>query len=198
MGRYKQVSDDALLEAAREVFVQQGFGASTREIARRVGISEAILYRRYKTKLDLFFAAMVPPPVELGAKRGDRRGRGVVADLEATALEIMAYFRQAMPVFLQLVTHPSFSLAEFAERDTRMPLHRLGDAVRGCLERHRSEGRITADAGRIQAATLTLVATLHSLALFERMHVHDGAFPDQVVKNVVKLIAAGLNSEKRQ
>ncbi len=194
MGRNKQVSDEALLEAAREVFVEQGFGASTREIARRAGISEAILFRRYKTKPDLFVAAMVPPPVEL---RGERAGRSVARDLEAMALEILGYFRQAMPVFLQLVTHPSFSLAEFTERENRIPLHSLGDAVRACLERHRSQGRIWADAGRIEAATLTLVATLHSLALFERMRVHDGAFPDQAVKNVVKLILAGLNSEKK-
>jgi AcrR family transcriptional regulator len=48
MGRNKQVSDEAVLEAAKAVFVEQGFGASTREVARRAGISEAVLYQRYK------------------------------------------------------------------------------------------------------------------------------------------------------
>ena len=193
MGRSKQLSDEALLQAARETFVAEGFGASTREVARRAGISEAVLYQRYQTKIDLFFAAMIPPPIELAAGRS---GRGLVADLGALAVEIMAYFRGAMPVLLQLVTHPSFNLADLRDRESRMPLHRLGEAVTACLERHRRQGAITADADRIMTATLTLVATLHSLALFERMGVHGGAFPDQAVKNVVALIAAGLTSKK--
>jgi AcrR family transcriptional regulator len=195
MGRNKQVSDEAVLEAARAVFVEQGFGASTREVARRAGISEAVLYQRHKTKLDLFFAAMIPPPLELATK-GDRRNRGILKELGLLALSIMEYFRSAMPVFLQLVTHPSFNLAELADRETRMPLRRLGEAVSACLERHRAEGSITADADRVRAATLTLLATLHSLALFERMGIHGGSFPEEAVRNIVGLIVAGLAPKK--
>jgi AcrR family transcriptional regulator len=195
MGRNKQVSDEAVLEAARAVFVEQGFGASTREVARRAGISEAVLYQRHKTKLDLFLAAMIPPPLELATK-GDRRNQGILKELGSLALSIMEYFRSAMPVFLQLVTHPSFNLAELADRETRMPLHRLGEAVSSCLERHRAEGSITAEAGRVQAATLTLLATLHSLALFERMGIHGGSFPEEAVRNIVGLIVAGLAPKK--
>ena len=196
MGRNKQVSDEDVLKAAQDVFVERGFGASTREIARRAGISEAVLYQRHRTKLDLFFAAMIPPPIELAGVSDARRDQGVFAELEALAVEIMKYFREAMPVLLQLVTHPSFNLAELADRGTRMPLHRLGEAVAACLERHRGQGTITADSDRVQAAALTLLATLHSLALFERMGVHGGSFPDLAVKNIVGLIAAGLAPEK--
>jgi AcrR family transcriptional regulator len=196
VGRTKQVSDEAVLRAARDVFVEAGFGASTREIARRAGVSEAVLFQRHKTKLDLFFAAMIPPAIELADERGARRNRGAKAELEALAVQIMKYFREAMPVLMQLVMHPSFNLADLAEREKRLPLHRLGEAVAACLERHRSAGAITADSGRIHAATLTLLATLHSLALFERMGLHGGSFPDKAIKNIVGLIADGLSAEK--
>jgi AcrR family transcriptional regulator len=196
MGRNKQVSDEAVLNTARDVFVEQGFGASTREVARRAGISEAVLYQRYKTKIDLFFAAMIPPPIDFAGEHADHRGQDIVAELGSLAIEIMRYFRAAMPVFLQLVTHPSFNLAELADRGTRMPLHRLGEAVSACLERRRAEGTITANADRVQAATLTLLSTLHSLALFERMGIHGGSFPDVAVKHIVSLIAAGLAPQK--
>jgi AcrR family transcriptional regulator len=196
MGRKKQISDEAVLEAARLVFVEQGFGASTREIAHRAGISEAVLYQRHRTKLDLFFAAMIPPPVELSVARAARRDQALGTELEALASEIMKYFRDAMPVLLPLVTHPSFNLAELANRKTRLPLHSLGEAVAACLERHRAQGRITVDARAIQTATLTLLATLHSLALFERMGIHGAAFPSGAVKDVVRLIVAGLGSTK--
>jgi AcrR family transcriptional regulator len=196
MGRNKQISDEAVLKAARDSFVEAGFGASTREIARRAGISEAVLYQRHKTKLDLFFAAMIPPPIELEDERGARRNRSATAELEALAIQIMKYFREAMPVLMQLVMHPSFNLADLADRETRLPLHGLAQTVGACLERHRAAGAITADSRRIQAAALTLLATLHSLALFERMGVHGGSFPDKAIKNIVGLIADGLAAEK--
>ncbi len=196
MGRHKQVSDEAVLRAAKEVFVDRGFGISTREVARRAGISEAVLYQRYKTKLELFFAAMVPPPLALAADAGDRSHPGVVKDLGALAMSIMAYFRDAMPVLLQLVTHPSFKLSDLADRESRLPVHNLGEAITACLERHRAQGAITSDSARIDAATLTLLSTLHSLALFERMGIHGGSFPEVVVRNIVGLIVAGLDPEK--
>ena len=196
MGRNKQVSDEAVLDAAKAVFVEHGFGASTREVARRAGISEAVLYQRHKTKLSLFFAAMIPPPVELTAESGDGRAVAVLDDLGSLAVNIMSYFREAMPVLLQLVTHPSFNLAGLADRETRMPLHRLREAVSACFERHRAEGSITADPERIQAATLTLLSSLHSLALFERMGIHGGSFPEAAVRNIVGLIVLGLAPEK--
>jgi Bacterial regulatory proteins, tetR family len=62
MGRRKLIEDHDLLAVARDVFVKRGFAASTREIARRAGISEAIIYQRHATKVHLFFAAMVPLP----------------------------------------------------------------------------------------------------------------------------------------
>ena len=194
MGRHKQVSDETVLQAAREVFSENGFGASTREIARQAGVSEAVLYQRHKTKLDLFFAAMIPPPLDLGDPRRPGRKRRFQPELEALALRILAYFRDAMPVLVQLVTHPGFNLDELADGESRMPLHRLADAVMACIEGHRDPGGITADAQRVQAAALTLLASLHSLALFERIGVHGGAFPDRAVKNIVSLIVAGLTA----
>ena len=93
MGRHKQVSDETVLQAAREVFSENGFGASTREIARQAGVSEAVLYQRHKTKLDLFFAAMIPPPLDLGDPRRPGRKRGFQPELEALAIRILASFR---------------------------------------------------------------------------------------------------------
>jgi AcrR family transcriptional regulator len=195
MGRNKQVTDEVVLDAAKAVFVEQGYGASTREIARRAGISEATLYQRYKTKLDLFFAAMIPPQIELAAEHAKERDLDIFDELGSLAIAIMHYFREAMPVLLQLVTHPSFNLAELHDRESRLPLRRLSEAVSACLERHRTSGSIN-DAKLVPVATLTLLSTLHSLALFERMGIHGGSFPDAAVRNIVGLIVAGLATGK--
>jgi AcrR family transcriptional regulator len=63
MGRTKTISDEEVLERAREVFVEQGFRASTKAIAKHVGVSEGVLFQRFSTKEELFFAAMILPSI---------------------------------------------------------------------------------------------------------------------------------------
>jgi hypothetical protein len=133
---------------------------------------------------------MIPPPIEI--PRVARGTPNLEKELGALATGMMRYFRDAMPVFLQVMTHPSFSLCDLAHRESHLKLHGLIDAIAACLERHRVRGAIRSDGARIQAATLTLLSTLHSLALFERMGVHGGSFPDKAVRNIVGLIVAGL------
>jgi hypothetical protein len=122
-----------------------------------------------------------------------------VRGFEAIALEAMAYFRGIMPVLMQLVTHPAFSLEQLAARQGDLPLRGLHAAVVGGLEELRRRGAVTAGPQAVAVAALTLVATLHSLALFERMGLHGGAATDEVVRRVARLIVAGLGAnEARQ
>jgi AcrR family transcriptional regulator len=197
MGRPKQVSDEVLLGAAREVFTEQGYGASTRTIAERAGASEAVLYQRHKTKLDLFFAAMVPEPCATDwlaeADSGD-----VVTDLGTIALRLMGYFRSAMPVLVRLTSHPSFRVEELAARGQRLPLLGLGAALLDHLDQRRRAGAIAADPATARTVVLSLLAALHSFALFEMMGVHGGAvISDAEVRRVARLHADGL-SPRRQ
>ena len=61
--RKKQIIDTAM-----KLFSEQGFdGTSTREIAKAAGINEAIIFRHFKTKEDLYWAVL--------ADRIERRGR---------------------------------------------------------------------------------------------------------------------------
>jgi AcrR family transcriptional regulator len=53
----KEVRREEILDAAMEVFAEQGYhGASTEEIARRAGISQPYIFRLFGTKKDLFIA----------------------------------------------------------------------------------------------------------------------------------------------
>jgi AcrR family transcriptional regulator len=53
----KEVRREEILDAAMEVFAEQGYhGASTEEIARRAGISQPYVFRLFGTKKDLFIA----------------------------------------------------------------------------------------------------------------------------------------------
>lgn len=53
---------EQLIEAARDVFLELGYqGARTSDIADRAGINEALIYRHFDSKDDLFEAAVLAP-----------------------------------------------------------------------------------------------------------------------------------------
>jgi AcrR family transcriptional regulator len=88
-GRPRSVeADEAILEAAVDVFAEVGFEALTMEgVALRAGVGKNTLYRRYPNKLELVVSAVrrftdvgAPPP-DTGSTPGDVRA--VVDDLVA-------------------------------------------------------------------------------------------------------------------
>src|SRR6516162_10062208 len=109
MGRHKTISDQEVLRVARDVFRTQGHTATTRAIAEAASISEAVLYQRFGSKDDLFFASMHPsgPDVEdlLGPSDppGDAR-----AYLRRAVVRSGQYFATVIPLALRLMSHPSF------------------------------------------------------------------------------------------
>ncbi len=58
MARPPKITNEAILTAARQVFLEQGASASTLTIAEKAGISEASIFKRFATKQALFLAAM--------------------------------------------------------------------------------------------------------------------------------------------
>jgi AcrR family transcriptional regulator len=80
VARPATISTERILDAARAIFLAEGFGAATAEIARQAGVSEGTLFKRFKTKESLFLAAMqvpeVPPWAQMARElvgRGDAR-----------------------------------------------------------------------------------------------------------------------------
>ena len=65
---------ERVLDAARELFAEQGLDASTNEVARRAGVGVATLFRRFPTRDDL-----------VGAVFADRMAAYVAATDEALA-----------------------------------------------------------------------------------------------------------------
>jgi AcrR family transcriptional regulator len=191
MGRRKLVEDDELLAVAREAFVERGIAARTRDIARRAGISEAVIYQRHPTKAHLFFAAMVPPASNVeelfSAPASDL---SVLEQLEGIALGMMRYFREVVPILMRLVTHPEFDLETFARRHPDSPFGRMHLGLIQYLESQRERGRIVAE--NVGPAALTLFAALHSLAFLERLGVHGGTFDDAVIRAMVHSLWTGL------
>jgi AcrR family transcriptional regulator len=92
MPRPVSIQDDVILSAAREVFLEKGWDATTSEIAAKAGVSHGIIFKRFKTKQGLFQSAMQEQndwgqtiPVLLNSSVGRK-------DVEATLLELGTLF----------------------------------------------------------------------------------------------------------
>ena len=190
MGRHKLLSDEDLLTLARKVFVEKGITASTRVIAQKAGLSEAAIYQRYLTKADLFFAAMVPPVLDVEALLSRPEGGDALGQLEEIAFEMLDYFRSLIPILLPLMTHPSFRFEEFADRHPDGPLSRLRLGLQRYMEKQHALGALSAESPG--AAALALFSSLYSVAFFEHLGAHHGTFDEQMVRDMVRALWHGL------
>jgi AcrR family transcriptional regulator len=100
MARTPTITQAQILEAARLVFLEKGFSATTVDVANRAGISSASIFKHFPTKEALFFASMSEAPrdriwtAELEAEIGQGDPR---SDLLKIALRIASYVRELLP-----------------------------------------------------------------------------------------------------
>lgn len=107
MGRPRTIADDELLEIARKVFRDYGHNATTRQVADAAGISQGVLFQRFKTKDELFFAALSHHSSSLAALTAidatRHTPRTYLAEFGARARE---HYRNVIPNILTIAAHP--------------------------------------------------------------------------------------------
>ncbi len=110
MARPTTISDEQILEAARAVFLEEGVNASTATIARRAGVSEGTIFKRFATKEALFFTALgVPPPPAWLLALEATAGQGeVVENVARIAEQLIDYLKQVIPRLMLLWSSRTF------------------------------------------------------------------------------------------
>ena len=169
MARPRLIQDEQLLQAAREVFVEQGFRATTASIAIRAGVSEGTLFKRFQSKEELFAAAMGLK--DYGLWRDsllEQVGHGEVQrNLEQAALSIVretdAWARNMIAVFSRGIDPSHNPLLERLSTSTQDDLSALGQY----LQRETELGRVRPQDVEVTAITLmgALGAYIHRCAM---------------------------------
>jgi AcrR family transcriptional regulator len=187
VGRPRNIEiDAAILVAARDLLADVGYAQVTMDAtAARAGTSKAAIYRRFKSKAELLFAAAVHRsdlelPADTGSLRGDllALGRRIRLDMSTPAA------REVAPqVIAEISRSPEVS-------------QRLRNVfVAG--ERHQIEAILTRAVRRGELPRMPNVATVHRLlggALFFTIFVIDEAIDDAELANVVDVLTTGLRA----
>jgi AcrR family transcriptional regulator len=189
MGRPQLVSREEIIAAARGVFIKEGLGASIRDVAAVAGISEAAIFKRFTTKAALIVAAMAPPRPQVDVLLAPLENPDLRAGLVATMHNVVAYFRDMLPVTLPVAMQPDVGLSAYVEEIGANPANDLNAALAARLAALVNAGSLR----RLQPFAISglLISTAHSLALFELMGIHGGRSPPEVIANMVDVVWFG-------
>ncbi|MFE3181592.1 TetR/AcrR family transcriptional regulator [Streptomyces violascens] len=153
-----------ILDAAHELMLTIGLArATTKEIAKAAGCSEAALYKHFASKEDLFVTVLkerlpkLGPLVEgLAAEPGER---SVESNLTEIARQAALFYAESFPIAASLYADPQLKRRhDEALRELGSGPHRPIEWVDGYLRAERSAGRIREDADTYAAASLLLGA----------------------------------------
>jgi len=157
MTRPRTISDEEILQTAREVFLEKGHSATTAEIARRAGISEGTIFRRFPTKHDLFLAAIGVKGEEDWSQGLDEVvGEGTVEDnLTRTAVAMIEFFRDLVPRVMVMhnrgVGRPPAAFFHGPDSPVRRNLQRVVDY----LKKEQRLGRVHIEDAELVARILS-------------------------------------------
>ena len=193
-GREREAVTKAILDAARELFVAEGYpSVSIRKIAEKIEYSPAAIYSYFPSKDDIFYAL---------AEEGFQMLRDGVEHPETG--DPISDIRRAFWSFYEFSrAHPEHYALMFVDRSVpRISrdwerfgfVHEMKQQVAAVIQRAIDAGMFPAETDP-RAALLVLVAALHGAAamrLCERLaHTEDG---DALARDTLEAAIAGLRA----
>jgi AcrR family transcriptional regulator len=190
---------DRILDAAAHVMRTRGLArATTKEIAKAAGFSEATLYKHFHDKTEIFLAVLAErTPSKLGpllASLASRVGQGTVqATLEEVARAALDFYRQSFPMAASLFSEPQLLAAhrEALRQRNAGPQH-VSNAVAAYLGAEQSLGRVHRESDPQAAAALLLGACLQHAFLSHFIEPDYADNTDQFAITLTATLARGL------
>ncbi len=196
MPRKRTVSNEHLLDAARSLFLRDGFSASTVEIARHAGISEATVFKRFPTKIRLFQAAMgIPECVALQGVQA-RVGEGELHEnLRDISRGLLAFYMELVPRLAVMAGAPTRGSVNDSIKGPNSPPQVVREELARYLEAEFARGRLGAVNPYLVAQIL--LGTLHSYAFFAHVGIEAGGeeAAETFVDEFISLLWRGIAPE---
>ncbi len=198
MARTPSITDEEILEAAREAFFESGLNATTADIAARAGISEGSIFRRFPTKHDLFMAAMGLPKsprwIETIDSFLDGSAGGTLAqNLTTLGHEILEFFEELIPKMSMVMACGSKQVMSFQGMKEPPPVRGI-KSLANYLHQEQRAGRVRPCdpeiAARMYLGSLHMYAFANVVGINEFLPMPKPTFVRGVVDNLLRGIQA--------
>jgi AcrR family transcriptional regulator len=158
---------ERFLDGAAEVLRSRGYAAATtKEIASAAGLSEAMLYKVFRDKVDLFLGVLTERLPRVALVRdgfAEQVGHSTLAaNLKRLAAELLAFYLETFPVAASVFSDSRLlSHLREALRDAGRGPQVNVEAVAAYLAAEQEAGRVRATAKPAAVAELLVGACLH-------------------------------------
>jgi len=191
---------DRIVDAAAAVMRERGLArATTKEIARVAGLSEAALYKHFPGKAALLESVVqerLPQLVGVLKQLPERVGQATVAaNLEGLAAVAVAFYRELVPMAGSLFAEPDLlARHQGMLRERGIGPHLAIGALAGYLEAEQRQGRVDAQADPRAGAAMLLGGCMQRafFAAFVGAHSVDGddaGFARRIVADLMRGLA---------
>jgi AcrR family transcriptional regulator len=196
MARTPKITNEEILAAAQQIFLEQGERASTLEIANKAGISEASIFKRFATKQALFLAAMGINETPRWVKDLPHRQPTPNIKIELIELcrEMMALYQQVLPRVLMVMAQSNSPFPPLIPpppiRDTRL--------LTGFLEKSIDQSYIQSNSASTIAQLIVgaivnyVITTTISQSIVIPSPLSQPIDPDIFVENLIENLWTGI------
>jgi len=168
-GRPPVISTERLLEVARQVFLELGIRATTSEVAARAGIAEGTIFHRFKSKEELFRAAMNFDPDAMLANAEALLASSAANDRRQTLLAFANNFiefgRVAMPVMMMSWSNPENHMCAERTSERASRYQRVLGALNAFFSREMAAGHLRVSEPEVMSRML--IGSLHHFCMTE-------------------------------
>lgn len=197
MARPVSIQKDTILDAARKVFMRDGFKAGTAVIAREAGVSEGSLFKHFKNKCNLFLMAMDINAGEPSWEDNLMAAAGkadIRATLESAGLHLLQHLRLVLPR-LMMVSSSGVTIPKHHQPGQRPPPLRRMDLLCRYFKAEVKAGRLVMPSPGIQAHAF--MGSLSHYAWCETLFNYRPATPEAYVKTLVDTLLKTTTSGRR-
>jgi AcrR family transcriptional regulator len=196
MARPAVIRDQTIIEAARHVFLARGIRATSAEVAERAGVSEGSIFKRFRSKVELFEAAMGSPDEDPEYLRElpNRVGKGDMQQaLFELGREIEAHLRHVVPLVMMSWSNPGTDGAPCRFNGPSSPPMRLLAALVRYFDAEMQCGRIRRSDAEVAARAF--LGAIHNFVVFDvlfRGKDEPAARVDPYLRALVQLAWTGI------
>ena len=201
---------EQILQTAVNLFSQRGFkGTTTKEIARAVGVSEAMLFRHFATKEELYGAILDEKGCREGAKRFPWEENAALQKAIEQKDDKAVFYHIALDAmnqhqndvsFLRLLFYSALEEHSLADRFFHEFVQQVYEFIGGYIQQRQKDGAFRKFKPRVAVRAFLGMLIHHSLnnILWDKHRKLLNITNEEAAKNFAEILVNGIRAQSSQ